>query len=46
MQPLMAHGIEIVSIGLLVKSDQAMIWRGPMIAQALQQLLHSTAWGI
>ncbi|QQS16776.1 MAG: iron-sulfur cluster carrier protein ApbC [Neisseriales bacterium] len=45
MQPLMAHGIEIVSIGLLVKSDQAMIWRGPMIAQALQQLLHSTAWG-
>lgn len=45
MQPLMAHGIEMVSIGLLVKSEQAMIWRGPMIAQALQQLLHSTAWG-
>lgn len=43
--PLIAYGVETISIGYLVKSDQAMIWRGPMISQALQQLLNSTAWG-
>jgi ATP-binding protein involved in chromosome partitioning len=43
--PLVAYGVQTISIGYLIKSDQAMIWRGPMISQALQQLLNSTAWG-
>jgi len=45
LHPLIAYGVQTISIGYLVKSDQAMIWRGPMISQALQQLLNSTAWG-
>ena len=44
MQPLMAHGVQVNSIGLLVKEGQAMIWRGPMVTQALDQLMRQTAW--
>lgn len=44
MQPLRAHGIEVMSIGFLVDADQPMIWRGPMVTSALQQLLHQTTW--
>jgi ATP-binding protein involved in chromosome partitioning len=44
MQPLMAHGIQVMSIGFLVAADQAMIWRGPMATQALDQLLNQTQW--
>ncbi|MBN8715724.1 MAG: iron-sulfur cluster carrier protein ApbC [Xanthomonadales bacterium] len=42
--PLRAHGVQAVSIGLLVDQDAPMIWRGPMVTQALTQLLQQTAW--
>ena len=45
IQPLQAHGIEAMSIGLLVEQDTPMIWRGPMATQALTQLLENTLWG-
>ena len=44
MEPLLAHGLQIMSIGFLVEEDQAMIWRGPMATQALEQLLRQTRW--
>ena len=44
MQPLVAHGVQVMSIGFLVDADQALIWRGPMATQALEQLLRQTAW--
>ena len=44
MEPLENHGIQVMSIGLLVEPDQAMIWRGPMATQALDQLLRQTNW--
>ena len=44
MEPLQNHGIQVMSIGFLVEPDQAMIWRGPMATQALDQLLRQTAW--
>ena len=45
MLPHEAHGIQVMSIGFLIDSDDAMIWRGPMVSQALQQLLNETRWG-
>lgn len=42
--PLQAHGLQAMSIGNLVQADQAMIWRGPIATQALQQMLNQTAW--
>jgi ATP-binding protein involved in chromosome partitioning len=42
--PMRAHGLQVMSIGLLVESDQAMIWRGPMATQALQQMVSETLW--
>ena len=44
MEPLMGHGIQVMSIGFIVEPDQAMIWRGPMATQALDQLLRQTNW--
>ncbi len=44
MEPLENHGIQCNSIGFLVDADQAMIWRGPMATQALEQLLRQTRW--
>lgn len=44
MSPLEAYGIQVMSIGFLVDADQPMIWRGPMVTSALQQLLHQTTW--
>ncbi len=44
MQPLMSHGIQVMSIGFLVDTQAAMIWRGPMVSGALMQLLNDTAW--
>ena len=38
------HGVQVMSIGFMVEPDQAMIWRGPMATQALDQLLHQTNW--
>jgi ATP-binding protein involved in chromosome partitioning len=45
MQPMRNHGVEVMSIGFLVNPDDAMIWRGPMATQALEQLLRQTNWG-
>ncbi|HEX9207500.1 MAG TPA: iron-sulfur cluster carrier protein ApbC [Steroidobacteraceae bacterium] len=45
MQPLEAHAVKVMSIGFLVEEEQPMIWRGPMVTQALQQLLNETDWG-
>lgn len=44
MLPLIAHGLQVNSMGFLVDADQAMIWRGPMATQALRQLLNETQW--
>jgi len=44
LEPLVGHGIQTISIGFLVDPDQPMIWRGPMVTQALQQLLTQTNW--
>ena len=44
MEPLRAHGVQVMSIGFMVGPDDAMIWRGPMAVQALDQLLHQTRW--
>ena len=44
MEPHVAHGLQVNSIGFLVDDDQAMIWRGPMATQALEQLLRQTRW--
>lgn len=43
--PLDAHGVKVMSIGLMLKEDQAVIWRGPMLQGALQQLVSQVAWG-
>lgn len=45
MKPVLRHGIETMSIGYLVDINTPMIWRGPMVSQALQQLLNDTLWG-
>jgi len=45
IEPMRAHGIEAMSIGLLVEQDTPMIWRGPMATSALTQLLEQTLWG-
>ena len=45
MIPLQGHGIKAMSIGFLVDTESPMIWRGPMVTQALDQMLHSTQWG-
>ncbi len=44
MEPLMAHGLQVNSLGFLIDKSQAMIWRGPMATQALEQLLRQTNW--
>ncbi len=44
MEPLTAHGLQVMSIGFLVDTDTPMVWRGPMVTQALGQLLNDTNW--
>jgi ATP-binding protein involved in chromosome partitioning len=44
IEPMENHGVQVMSIGFLVEPDQAMIWRGPMATQALDQLLNQTNW--
>jgi ATP-binding protein involved in chromosome partitioning len=44
MKPILAQGLQTMSIGYLVETDAAMIWRGPMVSGALQQMLKDTAW--
>ena len=43
--PLENYGVKLMSMGLLVPDDTAMIWRGPMVQSALTQMLDSVAWG-
>ena len=45
IEPLKKHGVAAMSIGFLVDADQPMVWRGPMVTQALSQLLSQTQWG-
>ncbi len=45
LEPLRSHGVTAMSIGLLVDAEQPMVWRGPMVTQALTQLLADTSWG-
>jgi ATP-binding protein involved in chromosome partitioning len=44
MEPLENYGVQAMSIGFMVDVDQPMVWRGPMVTQALQQLLAHTNW--
>lgn len=44
MEPMLAHGIQAMSIGFLVDNDTPMVWRGPMVTGALEQLLRDTKW--
>ncbi|MCK5902339.1 MAG: iron-sulfur cluster carrier protein ApbC [Cocleimonas sp.] len=45
LEPMENHGLKAMSIGFLVEEDTPMIWRGPMVTQALEQLLNDTNWG-
>ncbi len=45
IEPMQAYGVKCMSIGFLVGEDQPMVWRGPMVTQALTQLLNETNWG-
>ncbi len=45
ISPLRAHGVEVMSIGFMIDPEQPMVWRGPMVTQALTQLLGDTSWG-
>jgi ATP-binding protein involved in chromosome partitioning len=44
MEPLENHGLQVSSIGFLIDPDEPMVWRGPMVTQALTQLLEQTNW--
>ena len=44
MEPMENHGLQVSSIGFLIDPDEPMVWRGPMVTQALQQLLDQTNW--
>jgi ATP-binding protein involved in chromosome partitioning len=45
LTPLRAHGVQVMSIGFMIDPEQPMAWRGPMVTQALTQLLGDTNWG-
>jgi ATP-binding protein involved in chromosome partitioning len=45
IHPLKAHGVSAMSIGFLIDEEQPMVWRGPMVTSALNQLLAQTLWG-
>src|SRR4051812_49225515 len=44
LEPMEAHGLQAISIGFLIDVDTPMVWRGPMVTQALEQLLKDTRW--
>jgi len=44
LEPMVGHGIQAMSIGFLIDPDTPMVWRGPMVTQALEQLLNETKW--
>jgi ATP-binding protein involved in chromosome partitioning len=43
--PLEAYGLRFMSIGLLAGADKAMVWRGPMVSRAVEQMLTDVSWG-
>jgi len=45
MEPIENHGVKVLSIGFFTKPDQAVVWRGPMAAKALNQMIFDAAWG-
>ena len=45
MQPVENYGVKLLSIGFFTKPDQAVVWRGPMAAKALNQMIFDAAWG-
>ena len=45
MKPIESYGVKILSIGFFTKPDQAVVWRGPMAAKALNQMIFDAAWG-
>ncbi|MDJ0992380.1 MAG: Mrp/NBP35 family ATP-binding protein [Dinoroseobacter sp.] len=45
IEPLHAHGVTLMSIGLMLAEEKAVVWRGPMLMGALQQMLSQTRWG-
>jgi ATP-binding protein involved in chromosome partitioning len=44
MEPMEGHGIQAMSVGFLIDQETPMVWRGPMVTQALEQLLNETRW--
>jgi ATP-binding protein involved in chromosome partitioning len=44
LEPMTGHGLQAISIGFLIDIDTPMVWRGPMVTQALEQLLKETRW--
>jgi ATP-binding protein involved in chromosome partitioning len=44
LEPMLGHGLQAISIGFLIDVDTPMVWRGPMVTQALEQLLKDTRW--
>jgi ATP-binding protein involved in chromosome partitioning len=44
LQPMEGHGLQAMSIGFLIDTETPMVWRGPMVTQALEQLLNDTQW--
>lgn len=44
LEPIVSHGLQSMSIGFLIDAEQPMIWRGPMLTQALDQMLNDTNW--
>ncbi|HCY25446.1 MAG TPA: chromosome partitioning protein [Cryomorphaceae bacterium] len=45
MGPVEGYGVKLMSIGFFAKTDQAVVWRGPMATKALTQMIHDTHWG-
>lgn len=45
IEPLVAQGLKVMSMGFMIPADQAVVWRGPMLHKWLTQLLHQTDWG-
>ncbi|MEL7300190.1 MAG: Mrp/NBP35 family ATP-binding protein [Pseudomonadota bacterium] len=45
IEPMTAHGVTVMSIGLMVEPEKAIVWRGPMLMGALQQMMGQVAWG-
>jgi ATP-binding protein involved in chromosome partitioning len=45
MAPVEKHGVKLMSMGLMMREDEAVIWRGPMLMGALQQMLNQVEWG-